>query len=416
MKSVLKILDKIQNESSINNKIEIIKKNKDNKLFKKVVLYALDYNKVFNISEIQKGKRFNVNVDQIFKFLDTMSSKRGATNEDKTTLSNLASIDDETIEVTNRILKKDLRCGASLKLFKEVFPEIPCFEMMTCVTDIEKFARRYKKQEETSYYWSIKKDGVRTWAINNDGEFKYISRSGLPYNNFGIYDSDIEKLSTLLNTKYKLPINTPIDGESISSGGDYTDTMKHVRTLDETSGKFTFYIFDIADSQHNFQERYNILKTIFNKNSFANLVLLEHHKLNGPVDTKKLTGIMKKIVATGEEGIVVKMGNSPYERKEKSGFWCKMKPAETYDLLVTGKYAGKKGTKYEKQLGGFIVKFKDTKVRVGSGYSDKEREDFWKSDLPKMIEINCKGITPDGSLREPRFIRVRNDKNTTTDE
>ncbi len=109
----------------------------------------------------------------------------------------------------------------------------------------------------------------------------------------------------------------------------------------------------------------------------------------------------------------MKLADSPYELKEKSKYWLKMKPTETYDLLVVGKFGGK--GRLKNNLGGLIVKYNDVEVKVGSGYSDEERELFMKNP-PSIIEVKCKGETEDGSLREPIFVRVRDDKSTVTDE
>ncbi len=122
---------------------------------------------------------------------------------------------------------------------------------------------------------------------------------------------------------------------------------------------------------------------------------------------------MNSAVKKGEEGIVAKIANSPYELKEKSKYWLKMKPTETYDLLVVGKFLGQ--GRLKNTLGGLIVKYNDVEVKVGSGYTDEERELFLK-DAPKIIEVKCKGVTEDGSLREPVFVRIRDDKSTVSDE
>ena len=159
-----------------------------------------------------------------------------------------------------------------------------------------------------------------------------------------------------------------------------------------------------------------ILDLIFNEHNFNHLIQVKHNKISSKiVDIDKLNQIMTEVVNNGDEGIVVKMGSSPYVFKEKSIYWCKVKPYETLDLLVLNKFYGKSGTKYDGLIGGFIVKYKDRRVRVGSGLSDEDRIRFLH-ETPRIIEVRCKGETPLGSLREPRFIRVRDDKDTTTDE
>ena len=64
---------------------------------------------------------------------------------------------------------------------------------------------------------------------------------------------------------------------------------------------------------------------------------------------------------------------------------------------------------------GLIVDFKGVQVRIGSGYSDDQRVEFLDQ-LPKLIECTFKEITLDGSLREPVFERVRDDKWIVSEE
>jgi len=64
-------------------------------------------------------------------------------------------------------------------------------------------------------------------------------------------------------------------------------------------------------------------------------------------------------------------------------------------------------------LGAAIVTYKGKRVRVGSGFSDEQRQQFWanpNSIKGKIIEVQFHEETPDGSLRHPRFVRVREDK------
>lgn len=150
--------------------------------------------------------------------------------------------------------------------------------------------------------------------------------------------------------------------------------------------------------------------------------------------------------ATGKlkclEGAMVKTLYGAYEKK-KSYTWLKIKPEETIDLFVVGFFNGEENAENENRLGGLIVDHKGVEVRVGGGFKSNERDELW-SDwiddagkiginpkvgfkpgfsvdpatvhgrgfelLGRMIEIEYNEVTPDGSLRHPRFIRFRDDK------
>lgn len=102
----------------------------------------------------------------------------------------------------------------------------------------------------------------------------------------------------------------------------------------------------------------------------------------------------------GHEGLVLRQGPVA----------IKVKPSDTLDLLVTGYEEG--DGKHKGRLG-FLV---TSKGRVGTGFSDAEREAFWaQRDLliGKTIEVECMQFTPAGVMRHARFIRERFDKEAT---
>lgn len=150
--------------------------------------------------------------------------------------------------------------------------------------------------------------------------------------------------------------------------------------------------------------------------------------------------------ATGKpkvlEGIVVKDMDALYEKK-KSAAWMKLKNEETEDLRITGAYPGEPHTKYAEALGGVEVDFKGVTVNVGGGFSDDERFQLWadftgkptfrtyknadgndqvKEYTPsgplvgRLLEVEFMEITPDGSLRHPRAVRFRDDKDGELEE
>jgi len=69
--------------------------------------------------------------------------------------------------------------------------------------------------------------------------------------------------------------------------------------------------------------------------------------------------------------------------------------------------------KFEGQLGALVVNFEGVTVNVGSGLTDALRESIWldkDSHIGRLVEVEYHEVTPDKSLRHPRFIRFRDDK------
>ena len=109
-----------------------------------------------------------------------------------------------------------------------------------------------------------------------------------------------------------------------------------------------------------------------------------------------------------KEGVVLKNLDGLYENK-RSANWCKVKTFFSEDLRVIGMEEGKSGKKYAGTLGALFVDFNGVKVKVGSGFSDEER-DLFKKKQPKIIEVEYKSVTKDGSLFHPSCVRPREDR------
>lgn len=129
------------------------------------------------------------------------------------------------------------------------------------------------------------------------------------------------------------------------------------------------------------------------------------------------------------EGAMIKDPNGLYDKKKSYG-WMKIKAEETKDLRITGWFEGKEGSELEGKFGGYLVDHEGVEVRVGGGYSAPQREEALKDCLlltadqepvlqrgvkkryfdGTLVEVEFNEVTPDGSLRHPRFVRYRQDK------
>lgn len=105
--------------------------------------------------------------------------------------------------------------------------------------------------------------------------------------------------------------------------------------------------------------------------------------------SKDLTATFLSALSHGFEGLVI---DQTY----------KLKRAETHDVIVTAVLPGK--GKHAGRMGALMT----TKGKVGTGFTDKDRDEDWKPG--DVIEVECMELTAAGKMRKPRFIRRRWDK------
>lgn len=129
------------------------------------------------------------------------------------------------------------------------------------------------------------------------------------------------------------------------------------------------------------------------------------------VDKRLVVGIFEDITKAQVEQLYQRARRAGHEglvlfNFEQKQFY-RRKPVETYDVEVLGMEEGK--GKYEGMMGKLLTK----RGKVGGGYTDKQRAEFWlrgKAMNGVMIEVRCSGLQPSGRFREPRFVRERFDK------
>ena len=416
--NVLKILDSIDCESSRKEKENIIKKNISNKEFEKVVIYALNPYLRFKVTNIEFVKNIffkNRNNELIFNFLDSLNSQRGVTNQEKEYLAQLSSIDEDTVEVVNRIISKDLKCGASRKTFEKFF-DIPSFGVMLAKPMKENRlflkAANYETAGLSNIVWSIKLDGVRCQCtVFQDGNIEYRSRNGLLYENFTILNEEITTyVEELISRNKNLSYPITLDGEITLTNNKYKDLMTQVKRIKEINPEFFRYnIFDLVIENTPFIKRYEYFTNIEDENKYLRLRLHKHYNCNGMKTFDDIVKKGKEAVKAGFEGLVIKTKFHNYERK-KSNHWLKIKFTDTLDVEVIRALKGTPGSKYESVLGAFECKLPSGKIfYCGSGISDEDRVNFLVY-TPKIIEVKFQELTEDGIPRFPIFVRVRDDK------
>jgi len=421
LKPVYDILQLISETSKSSEKLKIIKQYETNSDFSKVVELCLNIYKRYNVTKLEfikldnefKSKYMTEDHINLWKMLDYLTTKNGATNDDNLWLSKFASYDEYTVDVIKRIINKKLKVGAGLKTFKKVFPNLPDFGVMLCIDDIDKHIKACNTFDNMC--WSIKLDGVRVVANNGS----YFSRNGLNYNNFSIFDKELERFDKIFK-KIVPPYYTDDilkDGEVITT--DFQNLMGECRSKEFDNSNFTFNIFDLTIPKIPFSERYKILFNIFKyaakTKQFKKLKLVEHHICSDYKTNDDLIKLTEQICNSGEEGIVCKNLSSKYEYK-RSNNWLKCKKfmySDEIDLDVIVEDFDFGEGKYSNLVGKlncyYMIDDKKISFKVGSGFTDMERKDMLDN-IPEVIEIKFQGFTNASKPRFPIFVANRIDK------
>lgn len=144
-------------------------------------------------------------------------------------------------------------------------------------------------------------------------------------------------------------------------------------------------------------------------------------------DVDIIDRLLDRIVQYGGEGIMLNVYNRGYEHK-RSDALLKYKQVKTMDMRVTGIAYGT--GKYEGQIGALkcYIRTEDGKeviCEVGTGLSDAQREQWARTHeiVGKIVQVGFHELTQNReyigtnvySLRFPRLISVRKDKNETSE-
>lgn len=336
----------------------------------------------------------------------------------------------KSAELLRRIVDKDLRCGVGAKTVNKVYPGlIPTFNVMLAhPADLDRIKSWPQIVEP-------KIDGYRTVCMVDD-DAKFLSRVGFEYTGVNslaalvkeTVDEMVKKIYEMMPVSPKetatssplmkaiLPYANPddleswvIDGELM--GIDFSDTGS-VRSGNESDA--VFYIFDIMPMARfkdetayrvDYQKRRMWLDFFHSCKTSDRIVKVPRYIVS---KVEEIPVYYAKFRKNGYEGLMIKDPNGLYT-KNRSYDWMKMKEKLTEEFRVV---ALKEGTKKNKgKLGAFVVDVNGVNVDVGSGLSDAERELYWtNSMIGRLIEVEFQEYTDDGSLRHPRFVRLRDDK------
>lgn len=377
--------------------------------------------------------------DDFVELLENLSLRKVTGNAARDAIQDLAEQFDseEWNTFLAPVLRRDLRAGLTEntinKICKKTKFEIPVFSCQLATNSEGRPEMKGTKRLEP------KLDGVRALFTVIPSDFGVTvvcySRNGKVFENFGhieeqIYNNWTKIVRACVNVDQgrSLIDGFVLDGEVI--GNTFQELMRQARRkTDARADDSVLNIFDIiplADFRRGhwnaqLHKRIALLDAMRPVvEEMPNVELLPHIMvdLDTAAGKDQLERYAKDNVNAGFEGIMIKNCDAPYIGK-RSTDWMKWKPTITVDLEVVGMEEGT--GRNVGRLGALICSGiddgKEITVNVGSGFSDKDRDDYYLNRniiLGRTAEVMCDIITQnsDGtySLRFPRFVRFRDDK------
>ncbi len=282
-----------------------------------------------------------------------------------------------------------------------------------------------KPFDHPDWIFEVKWDGYRAIAEIREGDASLFSRNGISF---------AKRFSPVLVSLRKLGFNAVLDGEIVvadDQGRPDFQLLQHYQ--DSGSGHLLYYVFDLL---------------YFQGHDLTNLPLIKRKELLKKIlptspkirfsDHVREEGVLFYRVSKekGLEGIIAKHSQSVYETGRRSRQWLKVKTRLTQDAVITGFTEPRGGRQY---IGALVLGvFEGDELRyighVGSGFTARQLKDI-REQLDPLIQSECpfntepeanapvtwvkpvlvcevtlSGWTEDNVMRQPVFLKLREDK------
>jgi|GEM_PF-981462 len=417
--SIIKCLNDLKNEPRTSIKLNILRAYENQEDLKKFLKYSYSNREIYGITSnaIKINWRYGIDETIPFELFEKIKTISGRNDKIEYIKNALNFKKKELIDYVLKALDKDLNVGINRKLINRAFDEelVPDFGCMLAFKQDEK---RFKLSFEALpwCYYNVKIDGIRCIVqVHSADKIEFFSRDGKELQSFLVEDikkeiiKNIDHLTGLeldceISSNYFQKLMRIVNRKNVDMSSIY---IRNTTKLN---------IFDIITIGHlPLENRVKYMENLTTKIDSPKIKFVKYFKVK--LDYNLIASIARKYISMGAEGIIIKNPYSIYQTK-RSNDWLKFKDKNTIDLKIIGYYPGEPGTEFENCLGGLILKYKNTELRCGSGFSEKERNDYWliKEDLlDKISEISYMEETRTGSLRHPVFERFRFDKENPDD-
>ena len=289
---------------------------------------------------------------------------------------------------------------------------------------------KYKNSISNEFTITEKLDGHRTLCVVDDmGFVDFFTRKGNDVLRLTQIEDSVKNWVGKTNILGRAIFNSGVvlDGEIIVQKGEtddlFNETSKIIRKNGEKTG-LVFHVFDIIPRETflsndmskplPYSERRKTLESLFSIADDQEWLKLVPALYSGS-DTKQIEKIAHDLIEEGKEGAMVNDNSANYQFGRTKSL-LKVKEFHSADLVVTGYFEGQ--GKYEGTLGGLIVDYNGNEVKVGSGFTDEQRDEYWaKRDemINRIVQIDFFSESTNQnndeiSLRFPTIKGIREDK------
>ena len=417
MKEVIKIFKQIQETSSTNDKKAIIAANKDNELFKKCLVFLLDGNINTGISNKKINKKvepsselapYYLCMNSTFEeVMDYLNKNNTGTDVDIYEIQCFLDGHEEDREFYEQMITKSFRLGADSKVINSVIPGlIPTWEVMLG-TSIE----HCKLPENTWFSLSQKLNGNRCTYYNGD----FYTRQNKKYIGLNHIKADIEKIPNAKDYVFDGELIYK-NNEGLSDSSAFQKGTGIANNKSESKEELKLVLFDVLPKEE-FDNKISKDTYKIRKKHLLDLKQYETENIEivqmfyEGTDQLEIWKWLDYCEQHDMEGCMLNL-DTPYECKRTKSL-MKIKKFYDFDLRIVGYEEGTGRNKG--RLGAFVVDYNGNQVKVGSGYSDEERVNFWNDRdkyIGRVITVKYKEISKDKktgleSLQFPVYCGVR---------
>lgn len=417
----------LQNASGSKSRQGIIKSHSSNHWFRSFLYYSLNPLFTYHLSEktlelSEEDERGFENTQllffqDIFECCEYLSRLRGI---DTATIRQVKYLlykccDDIEREHYIKLLSKTLRLGVTAKTVNKIIPNlIPEWEVQQAFP-----VDKYPLEPNTKFWLTQKLNGVRATFYNG----RLISRTGTPYEGL---DHIVKEIN------FAAMAGLVLDGElTLKNPAGLTDNeafrkatgIINSENVNKTCICYTIFDaipakdFESPEPKVLYSTRRIILDElddIISKSTTLNDSVRILPVLYNGTDQTRIDEFLDQMVREDKEGLMINI-DVPYRRTRHRGI-LKVKRFYTMDLPIIRCEEG--SGRLDNTLGAFVLDFKGNEVRVGSGFTDEQREIYWNSrdDIcGELCEVKYKEISYDKStglesLQFPVFLQLRTDK------